>query len=578
LCERHGLSDAKAARGAVLRAERCLLKTALVIDSATALERPAAPSRLLAWLHVGDRAVLSALLVLHVAPLAIFPYLPTRDGPTHLEAAQILLRYRQPSEAALRQWFDLALPLAPNWLGHALLAAASLAMPPLVAEKALVAAFVVGLPLAARRALKAVRPDAGFLAVLVLPFTYTWLLHMGFYNFCLSLPVFFLAVASWLRDRATSRAGLLRLMGWATLLYFAHPVSLLLAAALLLTLSGWVGVLDVLEARRLRLSLRYAARQGARRLLRTALAFVPAAFLLLAWVWSRRHPAFVRFPLRRLLGELARLDVLVSFEAAETWPAAAVALGFLALFLLALTARARERRAQEGDAWFLGACVFLAVYLLAPVGLAGGSYVTPRLAVFPFFALLLWFGSMRWSAGARTAVAVASAAITTSSLALHARSYRDANDLLAEYLSAEPWLEAGTTVLPLHYRGEHAPPRVDVLAHAAAYLAVSRHTVDLVFYEGTGHGIFPVSFYRDVNPYRLLGDNPESTPACVDLEAYMERSGRVIDTILTWKRQRDPGTPCATFTTEQLHRRYRRVHESQPRRLLEVWRLKDPGP
>jgi hypothetical protein len=561
-----------------LAAGTALAHPAGVIDSAGALARPAAPSRLLAWLHAGDRALLLALLVLHVAPLALFPYLPTRDGPTHLEASQILLRYHQPSEAALRQWFDLALPLAPNWLGHALLMAASLLVPPLAAEKAVVAAFVIGLPLAARRALTGVRPDAGFLAVLTLPFTYTWLLHMGFYSFCLSLPVLFLAVASWLRDRAASPGGVVRLAGWATLLYFAHPVSLVLAAAMLLTLAAWVGLTDALETRRLRLALRYPLRQAARRLMRTALAFVPAAALLVVWIRDRRHPSFDRLPPRRLLGELARLDVLVSFEPAEAWPAAATALCFVALFVAALRVRARERRPLEADGWLVGTGLLLAVYLLAPPGLAGGSYVTPRLALFPFFALLLWLASMRWSAAARTAVAAAAATLTLASLALHARSYRHANDLLAEYLTAEPWLEAGTTVLPLHYRRQPAEfPRVDVLAHAAAYLAVSRHTVDLVFYEGTGHGIFPVSFHREVNPYRMLGDNPESTPPCVDLEAYARLTGRTIDTVLTWKRQRDPGTACAAFTAEQLERRYRRVHVSRPRGFLEVWRLKDPG-
>jgi hypothetical protein len=171
-------------------------------------------------------------------------------------------------------------------------------------------------------------------------------------------------------------------------------------------------------------------------------------------------------------------------------------------------------------------------------------------------------------------VAIASVAVTLPSLALHARAYRDANDLLDEYLSAEPWLEAGDAVLPLHYRGEEGEfPRVDVLAHAAAYLAISRHTVDLVFYEGTGHGIFPVSFHREVNPYRLLGDNPESIAPCVDLESYMRTTGRAIDVVLTWKRRRGPGTPCATFTAEQLHRRYDRVHLSA-RGLMEVWRLR----
>jgi hypothetical protein len=55
----------------------------------------------------------------------------------------------------------------------------------------------------------------------------------------------------------------------------------------------------------------------------------------------------------------------------------------------------------------------------------------------------------------------------------------------------------------------------------------------------------------------------------------MEHTGRTIDTVLTWKRRRDPGTDCAAFTAEQLRRRYRRVHVSRPLGLMEVWRLED---
>ena len=253
---------------------------------------------------------------------------------------------------------------------------------------------------------------------------------------------------------------------------------------------------------------------------------------------------------------------------------------FVGLLLSGLAVRVRERRLLEGDAWLLGTVGFLLAYFLAPLSLAGGAYLTPRLALFPFFGLLLWFASLRWSASARALVAAAAAAVTLASLALHMRSYQAANELLAEYMEAEPWLDAGTTVLPLHYRSEDAGafPRVDVLAHAAAYFAVSRGTIDLVFYEGTGHGIFPISFHREVDPYRWLGDNPESVPPCVDVLAYMEQTGRAIDTVLTWKRMRGRASPCAAAVHQQLRRAYDRVHVSQPQELLEVWRLRSEWP
>jgi hypothetical protein len=545
-----------------------------MIDSAPALVRPSTPSRALAWLHAGDRPMLLALLVCQAAPLCLFAYFPTRDGPTHLEGALLLLRLSQPSGSALRQWFTLTLSIAPNWLDHVVLAALAQAVPPVLAEKLLVAAFVLGLPLAARRALAAIRPDARFLAVLTLPFTYSWLLHMGFYNFCLSLPLFFLALASWLRDRVSTGGALLRLAGWTTLLYFTHPVALAAAAALLLALAAWSGVVDLFEARRLGLSTAYAGRQACRRLVRTGLAFLPAALLFAGWFAGRRNPAFERAPLGPLLRDLVRLDVLVTFDPLERMVAAALSLVFAGLLLAGLARRVRVKRPLDGDAWLMGGLGFVLAYLVAPFGLAGGGYLTPRLAILPFFALLLWLGTLRWGAIARIVVAVAAAAITLAMLALHARAYRDANDLLAEYLSVEPWLDADTTVLPLHYRND-PEPRVDVMAHAAAYLAISRGTVDLVFYEGSAQGIFPVAFYREVSPYRLLGDNPESVPPCVDLPGFMERTGRTIDTVLTWKRLRARSEGRAVSVHEQLLGAYELVHVSQPQQLLEVWRRKE---
>lgn len=533
-------------------------------------------TRALAWWRTGDRPLLATLLAAHLAPLALVPIFPTRDGPTHLEGALMLLRYHQPAGAVLREWFTWELPLAPNWLDHALLASFALFLPVVVAEKLLVAVFVAGLPLAARRALVAVRPDAGFLAVLVFPFTYTWLLHMGFYNFCLSLPLFFLTIASWLRQRGTlPPAGVARLAGWSTLLYFTHPVALCAAAAALLALAGWDGALEVREGRARAPSLRAALGRGLRPLAHTALAFLPAALLLGRWLGGRRSPAYERLPWRQLLEDLLRLDVLVTFTPAEAVPAAALALVFAALAAAVLYARGRRPAVTRGDAWLLCAAGFLVVYLGAPGALVGGSYLTPRLALFPYFALLLWLASGPWSAPARARVGAAALAVSVPFLALHARSYGHANELLREYLSAEPWVDHGQAVLPLHFAGpRHAYPRVDVLAHAAAYLGVSCGTVDLSFYEGMGRGVFPLAFRRELNPHRQLHGNLESIPPCVDVDGFRRRTGRPIDVVLTWKEQRrDGGEPCVDDLLAQLRASYEVVYTSSPRGLLRVWRL-----
>ena len=103
-------------------------------------------------------------------------------------------------------------------------------VPPLVAEKMLLSSYVLLLPLSTLYALQAIRPPAGLLTLLVSPFIYNRLLHMGFYNFSLSLPMFFFVLGYWVRyrDRLTCRRtctlALLTLV-----LYFCHLVSLVMA-------------------------------------------------------------------------------------------------------------------------------------------------------------------------------------------------------------------------------------------------------------------------------------------------------------------------------------------------------------
>src|SRR4029450_5756460 len=105
----------------------------------------AGPSRVLAWLHAGDRALMFVLLSLHLAPLCLFAFFPTRDGPSHLEGAQLLLRWQRPDVVMLRDWFTPVMPLAPNWLDHVALAALSVVVEPGTAEKMLGGGVVGGL-------------------------------------------------------------------------------------------------------------------------------------------------------------------------------------------------------------------------------------------------------------------------------------------------------------------------------------------------------------------------------------------------------------------------------------------------
>src|SRR5262245_37251957 len=167
----------------------------------------------------------------------MLPFAPTQDGPAHLSMAQALRQYGTPEGGYLREYLVPNQEAIPNWFVFFLLADVLRFLSLPVAEKVLLSAYVILLPLAARYALRAVRPGAGFLAFLSFPFVYNFLLNMGFYNFCFSLAAFLFSLGYWLRHRG--RLGIRHTAVLALLIlwtYFCHPVTLAVLVGTLLAL------------------------------------------------------------------------------------------------------------------------------------------------------------------------------------------------------------------------------------------------------------------------------------------------------------------------------------------------------
>ncbi len=116
--------------------------------------------------------------------------MPTQDGPAHLANAVILRDYGAPGTHH-HEFFELAFEPFPNWTAHLLLAGLSWTMHPLIAEKVLVTGYVLGFAYACRYFL-ASWPGGTQLAPLCLLFVGNRCFFMGFYGYCLSLPLVFL--------------------------------------------------------------------------------------------------------------------------------------------------------------------------------------------------------------------------------------------------------------------------------------------------------------------------------------------------------------------------------------------------
>ncbi len=529
----------------------------ILCDTIPLVSRRPTPETLLFW----------TLLVLHLLPIWIFSYTPTQDGPGHQAVTAILRQYDLPGAGLLRQYYLPNREALPNWLIFFLMGRVLGFLTVPMAEKAVLTAYVLLLPLSARYALRAIDPRSGFLAVLAFPFVYNYLFNMGFFNFCWSLAAFLFTAGFWLRYAGRMGPGRTVILALLVLwVYFCHPVTLVVTVATLLTLAGWRVFLEL-----------PALGAGLRRwLLAPALACVPSLVLMAAFVSRRTGARIAMLPLWVKVKHLAGLYSLASLSVWTIPLAIALALLFYGIAALCLRAR-RGLPLQTGDGLLLATGVLAVAFFAAPSQLAGGGFINHRLVLFPFLALILWFGTFEHPVRRRVWIQAVAAGIALAFLGLFAWKYAEIDQDLAEITATGAAIPTDHTFLFLSYahQGEGADGtlafRTWPFVHAGGYVAARKRLVDLSLYEAN-EDYFPLLFRPALNPYLYLSHGLlgiEEVPPDVDLAGYPRRTGGRVDYVLLWGlRDERRGEPKVRAVLDQLAAGYDLVGRSPGGRVL----------
>ena len=149
-------------------------------------------------LSVGYITVI-VMLVLHLLPVWGFKYFPTQDGASHIYNSYVVKEYHNHENYRLREVYDLNATVFPNWTSHALLLLLLYIFPPLVCEKIVLTLCIGLLPLSLLYFLNSIQKRNIVFGLLGFLFAYNYLLHMGFYNFVLSMSLFFFTLGYWWR-------------------------------------------------------------------------------------------------------------------------------------------------------------------------------------------------------------------------------------------------------------------------------------------------------------------------------------------------------------------------------------------
>ena len=193
------------------------------------------------------KIIVIVLFVVHLLPVWLFQYFPTQDGASHIYNAYVLKEYHNHENYRLREVYELNQTFFPNWTSHALLVCLMYIFPPIISEKIVLTLCILLLPLSLFYFLKCVQKNNLLFGLVGFIYAYNYLLHMGFYNFVLSMSLFFFTVGYWWRVKEKLRWKNITVIYLLLILtYFTHYHSYALLIISLTVLSLLLSVYDAL--------------------------------------------------------------------------------------------------------------------------------------------------------------------------------------------------------------------------------------------------------------------------------------------------------------------------------------------
>ncbi|MHB8402416.1 MAG: hypothetical protein ACYDCN_10415 [Bacteroidia bacterium] len=126
-------------------------------------------------------------------PLFAGKYFPFMDAPAHLYNASLIKELLQ-GNTLISEYIKFNPIFVPNSISYLIITPLLYVFSPHVAEKMFIVCYFIGLPLAFRYCVCAINKQQKYLSLLVIPFTYNFLMMISFYNFCMGFVFMFLTI------------------------------------------------------------------------------------------------------------------------------------------------------------------------------------------------------------------------------------------------------------------------------------------------------------------------------------------------------------------------------------------------
>lgn len=461
------------------------------------------------------KAVVAAFFILYLVPIWWFRYFPSQDGPSHVYITEVLSSLAS-GETAYRDHLRLNVRPFPNWSAYGVMWAFQLFFSPLASEKLFLSLYLGLMVFSFWYLLSALGPSRRLWSLLSFFFAYNWTLFMGFYNFCLGVPLVALSLGFWWRwrDKWGLGPGVV-LAALLVLVYFSHPLPLALVLASLTVM--------VFVYHRFRL----------KSALVLLLSFLPAlALLYVSFLGEegvsgvRSSPGFARLP--RLIVDFLKMRFILALDAGGHAP---IVLGVAAvIWLVLLFSICRRFRAGKGgflfnpkttDIFIVPFITSLVLYAVMPNSIGEAGFITPRLNLFSALFLIPLLSGEIGRAPRRLFSGALAALLLVNFLFLY-RVFAVNNRRLEKFVAAREIVAPNSTLVPVIFKKAEMDEStgedelIAIYEHAANYYCLGRGIVNLANYHldwfsryvvtwrGRHPGLIGAARYRERLDFREL--------------------------------------------------------------------------
>ena len=511
------------------------------------------------------------IVLVSLIPILSSKYFPTIDGPAHLHNANLLKHIWFGGNTNLLQFFDFNQDLNSNLVNHVWFALAGVFLPSYLVEKSILIFYVIALPYAFRFMIKNIVDSEGswkMASYLIFPFIYSFPFCIGFFNFCIGIPIIFWCLGLWFKN-STNRnlKPTIILSALITLLYFTHVFNFLLLGFILffVVIKHVFFPLQTLSLR----GTQFVFKQ----FIRPVIIFLPGTLLFLSFLLNNNK--FEHEPPRystheKLVDQILNAGPIITLNKDKEIGFAQTifySLCFLAVLVIINNLRKRKEEVSKNSwFWFGLALLALVIYFVSPDWLSSGGFISIRLALFFYLVLVVWIGASSLPA---IQLAVPMITIVVAHI-LFMNYHNDETKVLSsdaiEATSAEFMMEDNTVLLPLNYSDNW------IHINYGSYVSTEKAIVNLDNYEATKPH-FPLLWKKGESVYDLMKHYGDKNPPCTDIANYERVTKHKIDYVSRWCFVDDKNDSCSIETSRVLATQFDLVYES-PRKRLQLFKRK----